>query len=102
MSLLSCIGVRKQSVEDVDRLFSCSLIAWMVKKSYTPEAEYLRIVHNWRKACDERGVTNDERSKFNKEFLIYLLDDLMPYHWDEGLNDLSLLEVNRYFVYHAF
>ena len=83
-------------MEDVDRLFSCSLIAWMEKKSYTPEAEYLRIVHNWRRACDERGVTNDERSKFNKEFLIYLLDDLMPYHRDEGLNDLSLLEVNRY------
>ena len=102
MSLLSCIGVHKQSVEDVDRLFNCSLIAWMEKKLYTPGAEYLCIVHNWRRACDERGVTNDDCSKFNKEFLIYLLDDLMPYHWDEGLNDLSLLEVNRYFVYHAF
>ena len=66
------------------------------EKSHTPEAECLHIVHNWRRACDERGIANDEHCKFNKELQIYLLDDLMPHHRDESLNDLSLLEVNRY------
>ena len=90
------VGVRKQSVEDVDRLFSSSLITWMEKKVYTQEAEYLRVVHNWRRACDERGLSDAQRSQFNQEFLDYILDELMPYHRNEGLKDFSLLEVNRY------
>ena len=88
-------GVRKQSVEDVERLFGQSVIAWMEEKGYHSEAEYLQYTRNWRRACDERGLTDDERSKFNKELLDYILDDLMPWHRD-GLQDLSLLEVNRY------
>jgi len=86
--------VRKQSVEDVERLFSSSLITWMEKKSYTSEAEYLRVVHNWRIACDERGISDLQRSQYNQDMLDYLLDDLMP-HYRE-CKDLSLLEVNRY------
>ena len=34
-------GVQKQSVEDVDRLFSQLLIDWMKQKGYTDEATYL-------------------------------------------------------------
>lgn len=30
----------------------------------------------------------------NSNFLTYILDELMPWHADEGLNDYSLLEVN--------
>lgn len=30
------------------------------------------------------------------KFLDYVLDDLMPWHRDQGLRDFSLLEVNRY------
>ena len=96
MCIFIAAGVRKQSVEDVDRLFSSSLITWMEKKVYTPEAEYLRIVHNWRRACDERGLSDAQRSQFNQEFLDYMLDELMPYHHNEGLKDFSLLEVSRY------
>ena len=68
---------------------------WMESKGYNDEATYLRVVHNWRCACDERGLTDEQRSTFNGEFLIYILDDLMPWHKDEGLCDFSLLEVNR-------
>jgi len=100
--MFSTKGVQKQSVEDVERLFSSSLIAWMEKKSYIPEAEYLSIIHNSRRACDGRGITDSERSQFNKEFLDYIIDYLMPYHRGEGFNDLSLLEINRYIMHVMF
>ena len=73
-------GIRKQSVEDVERLFGQTVIAWMKTKGYQNEAEYLQYVHNWRRACDERGLTDDQRSKYNRELLAYILDDLMPWH----------------------
>ena len=46
-------GVCKQSVEDVERLFGDLLTNWMEGKGYTVEAEYLHVVRNWRRACDE-------------------------------------------------
>jgi len=88
-------GIRKQSVEDVKWLFSPSLILWMENKGYHHEAEYLEHVRNWRRASDERGLTNDQRSKLNAGLLNYILDDLMPWHKNDGLRDFSLLEVNR-------
>lgn len=87
-------GIRKQSVEDVERLFSESLIAWMNKKGYKNEAAYLNAVRGWRRASDERGISDEERARYNSEFLKYILDDLMPWHNDVDM-DLSLLEVNR-------
>ena len=88
-------GVRKQSVEDVERLFSDSVIKWMERKGYTVEAEYLRVIRNWRRSCDERGLTSTQRSQFNNDLLKYVLDELMPWHTENGLQDFSLLEVNR-------
>jgi len=35
-------GIRKQSVEDVERLFSLPLMDWMEKKGYSNEALCLR------------------------------------------------------------
>ena len=32
-------------------------------------------------------------------FLNYVLDELMPWHIEDGLKDFSLLEVNRYMPY---
>jgi len=66
----------------------------MENKGYHHEAEYLKHVRNWRRACDERGLTSDQRSELNIGLLNYILEDLMPWHKD-GLKDLSLLEVNR-------
>ena len=83
-------------MEDVERLFGESVITWMENKGYKIEAEYLRVVRNWRRASDERGLNDEQRYKFNKEFLNYIFDDLMPWHRDEGLQDFRMLEVNRY------
>ena len=89
-------GMRKQSVEDVERLFSESVVGWMEKNGYDHEAKYLRVIRNWRRACDERGLSAVQRSQFNNDFLNYILDELMPWHKQEGFRDFSLLEVNRY------
>ena len=89
-------------MEDVEQLFGESVITWMENKGYKIEAKYLRVVRNWRRASDERGLNDEQRYKFNKEFLNYILDDLMPWHRDEGLQDFSLLEVNRYVALKTF
>ena len=89
-------GIRKQSIEDVERLFGEPLILWMKNKGYNAEADYLQVIHHWRRACDERGLSGGQCSKFNMDLLNYILDDLMPWHKVDGLRDFSLLEVNRY------
>ena len=89
------VGRRKQSVEDVERLFGLPLIEFMEKKQYTSEAKYLKVIRNWRRAVDERGLSDAERRQFNQELLHFILDDLMPWHGTAG-EDFSLLEVNRY------
>lgn len=94
-------GERKQSVEDVERLFSQEMVDWMETKGYSCEAEYLRAVRGWRQACNERGLSSMECSQLNKQFLDYILDDLMPWHRDANTNDFSLLEVNWYVHVHV-
>ena len=88
-------GERKQSVSDAERLFSPSVLAFMEKKGYDLEANYVRAVLNWRRACDERGLSEHQRCHFNYQMLNYILDDLMPWHEQY---DYSYLEVNRYTV----
>lgn len=88
-------GSRKQSVTDAECLFSPSVLAFMQKKGYTFEAKYVQTVLNWRRASDERGLTELERSQFNHEMLEFIIDDLMPWHKEY---DFSMLEVNRYCI----
>ena len=85
-------GTRKQSVSDAERLFSLSLLAFMERKDYHEEAKYIHAVLNWRRACDERGLSELQRSQYNHNMLEYILDELMPWH---KVYDLSHLEVNR-------
>ena len=80
-------------MENVERLFSRSLVEWMERKGYDFEARHLSIIRNWRQASDERGICSDLRSQFNKNLLNYILDELMPWHNENS--DLSFLEVNR-------
>ena len=87
-------GARKQSVVDAERLFNPNLTAFMKQKGYEYEAQYTETVWNWRRACDDRGLKELQRCKFNHEFLNLILDDLMP--WYKQTYDFSLLEVNRY------
>ena len=101
MTYTALSGVRKQSVEDVERLFGDSVINWMEIKGYTVEAEYLHVIRNWRRASDKRGLSSAQRSQFNNNLLKYVLDELMPWHMKDGLQDFSLLEVNRYYTLFA-
>ncbi len=70
------IGSRKQSVIDAD------LAKFMKRKGYDYEAQFIQTIRNWRRACDERGLTELQRSKFNYQFLNMILDELMPWHKD--------------------
>lgn len=69
---------------------------FMTNKSYTLEARYVSVVRNWRRAVDERGLSTAQRQKYRSDMLDFILDDVMPWHTNEQLNDYSLLEVNRY------
>ena len=87
-------GARKQSISDVECLFSHCMVHFMEEKGYDTEARYLSVIRNWRRACDERGLTAENREQFNREFLEFILEELMPWHKQK---DFSYLEVNRYF-----
>ena len=80
----------------MERLFGEKVVEFMTKKHYTLEAKYVSIVHNWRRAVDERGLSTAQREKYRSDMLEFILDDLLPWHTNEELNDYSLLEVNRY------
>ena len=45
----------------------------------------------WRRACDESGLTELQRCRFNYGLLNLVLDELMPWHRD--VYDFSCLEV---------
>lgn len=62
-------GARKQSTDDVEKLFTTEMVAFMERNGYTVEADYIRVVCNWRRACDERGLSELQRSPFNYQFL---------------------------------
>ena len=51
------------------------------------------MVRNWRRAIDERGLTEEQRRQFRDDFLNFILDEGMP--WHKEINDFSQLEVNR-------
>ena len=78
---------------DVERLFGSQLLTFMKEKQYVVEAEYIEAVLDWRRACDERGLSELQRCRYNYKFLNYILDELMP--WHRVNYDFSLLEVNR-------
>ena len=98
LSYHALVGTRKQSVSDVEQVFSSSVLEFFESKCYSEEAKYVRVIRNWRRATDERGLTDEQRSEFNQDLLLCILDELMPWHSKPQLRDFSLLEVNRYFI----
>lgn len=94
LTLAALTGTRKQSVIDAERLFSAGVVEFMKKKGYTYEQKYTEAIMNWRRACDERGLSELTRCKFNYAFLNLILDELMP--WHKEIYNFSHLEVNRY------
>ena len=95
LSYHALIGTRKQSVSDVEQIFSSRMLHFFESKGYTTEAEYVRVIRNWRRASDERGLSDELRSQYNLTLLSYILDELMPWHCKQGMRDFSLLEVNQ-------
>ncbi len=87
------IGLRKQSVQDAERMFSLPLAEFMDRKGYTEEAKYIYAVNGWRRAADERGLSSLQRCRLNYKLLNYILDELMP--WYSSSYDFSTLEVNK-------
>ena len=86
-------GQRKQSIRDVEILFSEGVEKFMEKRGYQVEAEYVRAIRHWRLACDQRGLNQLQRCRYNYELLSLILSELLP--WYEDVYDLSTLEVTR-------
>lgn len=87
-------GQRKQSIRDVEVLFSENVEQFMKRKSYTYEEKYVQIIRQWRLACDQRGLSELERCRYNYKLLSMILEELMP--WHKEIYDFSTLEVTRY------
>ena len=87
-------GQRKQSVRDAEILFSEGVQKFMERSGYQYEGKFISAVRNWRRACDERGLSSLQRCRFNYQLLQLILDELMP--WHSECYDFSTLEVNRY------
>ena len=92
LSYHALVGTRKQSVSDVEQIFSLGVLNFMERKNYEFEARYVKIIRNWQRSCDERGLSDDDRSRFNQDFIKYILDELIP--WRKQ-SDNSTLEVNQ-------
>ena len=86
-------GKNKQSVPDCERVVSRGVIEYLEKNKYCNEAKILKIIHNWHKAVDGRGLSEDLRSKYLSDMKDWILDDWMP--WDKTERDYSLIDVNR-------
>ena len=102
LSYRALVGTRKHSVSDVEHVFSSRVLEFFESKGFSEEAKYVRVIRNWRRATDERGLTDEQRSEFNQDLLSYILDELMPWHSKSQLRDFSLLEGNRYFIAQAY
>ena len=37
----------------------------------------MRVIRNWRRACDEQGLSELQHCRYNYDLLNFLLDDLM-------------------------
>ena len=55
LTYFALTGARKQSVSDVERLFSRKMESCMERKGYSAEAKYIRVIKNWRMVSDERA-----------------------------------------------
>lgn len=86
-------GQHKQSVPDCERLLSTSMARFMRDKNYTEEERFLTTISNWHKASDGRGLSEEQRSDYNKEMLDFLLEDWLP--WYQYNRDYSTVDINR-------
>ena len=85
-------------MEDVERLFGEGVIRFMEQHKYENEAKYLRTVRNWRRAVDERGLSDIQRQQFCSDFLDYILKDLIPWYSAEKRTSVHLRLTGAYII----
>ena len=86
-------GKRKQSVSDAEKLMSTAVAEWCASNGYPEEGRVVKLIADWHKASDGRGLSEDSRSKANIAMLDFLLEDWMP--WNKKNRDYSTLDPNR-------
>ena len=58
-------GARKQSVVDAECLFSLHMAKFMPSKAYEFKAKYIKVLWNWRRACDHGGLMELHHCHYN-------------------------------------
>ena len=86
-------GKNKQSVPDCERLINPGVIAFLERKGDVSGAHVIKLLHNWHKAVDGRGLSEEQRSAFCQDMKEWLLADWMP--WFRTMPDYSTIDVNR-------
>lgn len=66
----------KQNAYSAMRLFGKPVEKEMRDRGYNVEADFVQIVRDWHRACDERSITADSRVLYMVKFLHYLIDDV--------------------------
>lgn len=56
-------GKNKQSVPDREKMISPGVLSFMESNYHHEEAKVIRLLHNWHKAVDGRGLIEEERSQ---------------------------------------
>ena len=64
-------GTGKQSVSE--RWLSHAVAEYMSAKNYSSEAEYIKLVTDWHRASDGRGLTRMQGSDTNKRMRAYIM-----------------------------
>ena len=96
MTYEALTGKNKQSVPDCEWLTSKGAISFMEKNGHHAEAKILSIIHNWHKAVDGCGISEETWAQYCKDMMTWLLKDWIPY-LDQD-HDYSTIDVNRYFA----
>ena len=87
-------GKNKQSVPDCERLVGPGVISFLQRKGHESGAEVLRLIHNWHKAVDGRGLPESVRAMYCEEMKEWILSDWMP--WFKSIPGYRFIDVNRY------
>lgn len=83
----------KQSVPDCERLIGLGVISFLERKGHIGGASIIRRIHNWHKAVDGRGLSEEQRSTHCRDMKEWLLSDWMPQYSSQP--DFSTIDVNR-------
>ena len=87
-------GKNKQSVPDCERLIGRGVIDFLRTAGHESDAKIIEVLHNWHKAVDGRGLSEEQRSLYCMEMKEWILADWMP--WFSYMADYRTIDVNRY------